>query len=111
MSWWERRTFTKLTGRKREPNEPVDELIVAVGRRGGKSRAAATKAVYLSAMVDYCDIGAPGESLRCVFIARDQRQAKVCFDYCAGIIEASPVLRELAVNKTQDTIHFQWCRP
>ena len=29
LTWWERRTFTKLTGRKREPNEPVDELIVA----------------------------------------------------------------------------------
>jgi hypothetical protein len=104
LSFWERRTFTKLTGRKREPNEPVDELIVAVGRRGGKSRASATKAIYLSTMVDYSDVRAPGESLRCVFLARDQRQAKVVFDYCLGIIEASPMLQEMMTNKTLDTI-------
>lgn len=104
LTFWERRTFTKLTGRKREPGKMVDEFIVAAGRRAGKSRASSALAVYLSALCDYSDIAAPGERLRCVFIARDQRQAKVCFDYCAGIIEASPLLRELAVNKTQDTI-------
>jgi hypothetical protein len=104
LTWLERRTFTKLTGRKREPDEPVDELIVAVGRRGGKSRASATRAVYLSTMVDYGDIRAFGERLRCVFLARDQRQAKVLFDYCLGIIEASPMLQEMVTNKTLDTI-------
>jgi hypothetical protein len=106
LSWFERHTFTKLTGRKQEPDEPVDELIVAAGRRGGKSRAAAAKAIYLSTMVDYSDIRASGEKLRCVFLARDQRQAKVevVFDYCLGIIEASPMLQEMVTNKTQDVI-------
>ena len=44
LSFWERRTFTKVTGRRREPGKPVDELICVIGRRGGKSRAASVLA-------------------------------------------------------------------
>ena len=41
----ERKRFTKLTGRKREPGRRVEEFVAAVGRRGGKSRALATLCV------------------------------------------------------------------
>ena len=33
----ERTTFTKLTGREREPLQRVEELEAVVGRRGGKA--------------------------------------------------------------------------
>src|SRR5271165_562744 len=44
----ERTLFRELTGRD-EPGAPVDELWACVGRRGGKTRAAATMACYLAA--------------------------------------------------------------
>ena len=39
LTFWERRTFAKFTGRKREPGKIVDELVAVAGRRAGKSRA------------------------------------------------------------------------
>src|SRR6187455_1994636 len=57
----ERVVFTKLTGRDHEPMQRVEELVAVVGRRGGKSRAMATLAVYLAALCDYRDVLAPGE--------------------------------------------------
>ena len=35
----ERRTFTKLTGREREPLQRIEEAALIIGRRGGKSRS------------------------------------------------------------------------
>src|SRR5262245_9879209 len=35
----ERKTFTQLTGRAKEPGRRVEEFVAVVGRRGGKSRA------------------------------------------------------------------------
>ncbi|MGA2254421.1 MAG: hypothetical protein ABSG53_07155 [Thermoguttaceae bacterium] len=104
LNWRERRLFQKVTGRSREPGEMVDHLVCLVGRRGGKSRAASVLAVYLAALCDYSSVAAPGERLRVLFLARNQKQAAVCFSYCAGIFDAVPALADLVINKTQDTI-------
>jgi len=104
LSFWERRDFRKVTGRAREPGKRVDELIAVVGRRGGKSRAASVLAVYLAALCDYSEVQAPGERLRVLFLARSQDQAKVCFDYVAGVFDTIPIFRELVTGRTQDTI-------
>jgi len=48
-------TFKRLTGRSIPPSEHVDELWCCVGRRGGKSRAMSTLAVYLAGLCDYSD--------------------------------------------------------
>jgi hypothetical protein len=45
-------TFTRFTGRSTPPAQRVDELWCCVGRRGGKSRAMSTLAVYLAGLCD-----------------------------------------------------------
>src|SRR5947209_12349541 len=57
----ERQQFKCLTGRECEPGRRVEELVAVVGRRGGKSRAMATLAVYLACLCDHTDVLARGE--------------------------------------------------
>jgi hypothetical protein len=106
LTFWERRTFTKFTGRKREPGKMVDELVAVCGRRAGKSRAASVLACYLAALVDHSDVQAVGERLKVLFLARDQRQALICKGYVEGIFSTIPIFKELVVRPTQDTIEL-----
>jgi hypothetical protein len=55
----ERVVFESLTGRPREPGRPVEEAFLVIGRRSGKTRAAAVLAAYLAGLCDYDDL-APG---------------------------------------------------
>src|SRR5262249_29248208 len=57
----EMETFRTITGRDIAPDTRVDELWCVVGRRGGKSRAMATLAVYLAGLVDHSDTLVRGE--------------------------------------------------
>lgn len=103
----ERVLFRELTGgREREPGVRIEELIGVVGRRGGKSRAMATSAVYLTGLVDYTDVLAPGERGILLCIAPDQRQASITRDYAEAAFEQSPILRQLITNRTQDTLEL-----
>ena len=47
----ERVTFQALTGREREPGRPVEAYRI-IGRRSGKTRAAAILASYLAGLCD-----------------------------------------------------------
>jgi hypothetical protein len=100
----ERETFTRLTGREREPGQRVEELVAIVGRRGGKSRAMAVLACYLAALCKHNLVR--GETGIVLLIAPDQRQAKVALGYATAAIEGSPVLRKLIVNCTADTVEL-----
>ncbi|SMC70310.1 hypothetical protein SAMN06297251_10632 [Fulvimarina manganoxydans] len=100
----ERETFRLLTGRDHEPGERVEELWAVIGRRGGKTRAAAVIAVYLSCLVDYSDKLAIGERAILPFIATTKRNARKAFNYAVGIIKAAPMLRKLITNETAETL-------
>jgi hypothetical protein len=100
----ERTLFQSLTGRPTEPGECVDELWACVGRRGGKSRAAAVLATYLAALVDHSANLAIGERALVLLIAENVKQAGVVFGYVAGIFDAVPLLGELVVNRTNDVV-------
>ncbi len=102
----ERALFTALTGRAREPNRRVEELVAIVGRRGGKSRAMAVLACFLAALCDCRDVLAPGERGVVLCIAPDQRQAKITLEYCTAALEASPIMRQLIANRTSDTLEL-----
>ena len=100
----ERETFAKLTGRKREPLQRIEELVAVVGRRGGKSRASAVLAAYLGGLCEHPLVaGERGVLLAC---APDQRQAKITLEYCAAAFDASPILRQLVVNRTADALEL-----
>ena len=51
----ERAVFKSLTGREREPLEPVEEFWAVIGRRGGKTRSMAVLAAYIAGCVDHRD--------------------------------------------------------
>jgi hypothetical protein len=100
----ERELFRKLTGRDSEAAERVDELWGVIGRRGGKTRAGATLAAYIAALCDHRTNVAPGERPLVLFIAQNQRQAAVAFNYCAGIFDSVPLLSGLVTSRTSDTL-------
>src|SRR5262249_51679289 len=99
-------TFRRLTEREQPPKERVSELVAVVGRRGGKSRAIATLLVYLATLVDYRPPLASGETGVALCIAPSQEQAKIVLDYASGILEASPILRQLVRRSTSETIEL-----
>lgn len=102
----ERKVFFKLTQRARSSRQPVSELGLIAGRRGGKSRALSVLATYLGGLIDYRDVLAPGETAMVLCIAPDQRQASIILNYCEAAFDQSPILRKLVKNKTSDTIEL-----
>jgi hypothetical protein len=98
----ERPTFTALTGREREPLQRVEEFAAVVGRRGGKSRAMATLAVFIAGLCKHPLVRGERGVLLC--IAPDQRQASITLDYAAAAFEQSPILSQLVANNTADTL-------
>lgn len=102
----ERHLFTQLSQRAREPLERVEELWAVVGRRGGKTRAAAALVAYLAACVDYNARLAIGERGLVLCLAQNQKQANVSFSYIAGLFRAIPALAEMVEAETTDTLRL-----
>ena len=103
----EREIFTRVTGREHEPNKRVSELEVIAGRRGGKTIALAALATYIAALCDYRDTLAAGETGVCLCLAQDQRIAMKILDFCQENLERSPVLAQLVVRRSQDTLELK----
>src|SRR5262249_38168477 len=102
----ERVLFGQLTGREHEPGQRVDQLVLVIGRKGGKTRIMALLAVYLATLVDHRAALAVGARGVVLVVAQSQAVAKVLLRYAEGIIEQSPLLASLIVNRTQDTIEL-----
>jgi hypothetical protein len=100
----ERVIFTRLTGREAEPRQRVEEAAFVVGRRGGKSRSMATLASYIAGLCKHQLVHGERGVLLC--IAPDQRQAAIVLEYAAAAFEQSPILRQLVINRTQDTLEL-----
>jgi len=99
-------TFRRLTERQDPPAARVSEFYGIIGRRGGKSRAIATLLCYLATLVNYKPRLATGETGVALCIAPSQEQAKIVLDYASGILEASPILRQLVRRSTSETIEL-----
>jgi hypothetical protein len=100
----ERVLFENLTGREREPLEPVEEFWGVIGRRGGKTRATAILAAYLAACCDHREILAPGERGVIPLLAASTQQAASAFAFVEGIFAAAPNLKDLVDGATADTL-------
>jgi hypothetical protein len=103
----ERELFIELTGREHEPLQRVDLFAGVVGRRGGKTRAIATASTFIAGLCDHSESLAPGEKGVLLCIALDQRVAKIILDYAQALFEGSPILRQLIVNRTVDTLELR----
>jgi hypothetical protein len=100
----EREAFKRLTNREREPLERVEELWCVIGRRGGKTRAAAALATFMAALCDHRRKLAVGERGVCLLLAQNVKQASIAFGYVGGIFDSVPLLSKLVINRTADTI-------
>jgi hypothetical protein len=100
----ERVIFERLTGRATEPLERVEEFWAVVGRRGGKSRAAAVLSVYLACLFDYAGVLAIGEKPIVLCLAQNQIQARVVLSYALGLIRSVPMLSALVKSEAAEAI-------
>jgi len=98
--------FRKLTERQEPPGKRVSELVGVIGRRGGKSRSIATLICYLSCLVDHRPRLASGETGIALCISPSQEQSAIILGYCAGILENSPILRQLVRRSTSENIEL-----
>lgn len=96
--------FRACTGRQDPPSAPAREGWLIVGRRGGKSRAAALVAVFLACFRDYRSILAPGERGTLMVIAADRKQARAVFRYIAGMLDGVPMFARLITGRTAESI-------
>ena len=98
-------TWRDVTGRTGLPVVPHDELWLAVGRRGGKSHAAALVAVYEAAFHDHRARLAPGEVATVLLIAADRPQARTLLRYVRGLFE-HPMLAPLVTRETAEGLEL-----
>lgn len=99
-------TFKALTGRQSGPQGAFAELWLAIGRRGGKSHAAAFLAVYLAAFHDYRAKLAPGEVATVMVIAADRKQARAVMRYTSGLVNENPMLRRMVDRENSEQIEL-----
>ncbi|PVA11545.1 hypothetical protein DC366_00815 [Pelagivirga sediminicola] len=95
-----------VTDRQSGPHKGLRELWVAVGRRGGKSHAAALLAVYEACFRDHRDKLAPGEVATVMVIASDRRQARTVMRYIAGLVKDNPMLSRMVRRENSEIIEF-----
>ena len=112
----ERVLFKEVTGREHEPDEPCEELWAILGRRAGKTRAISILAAYLAVFVDYSDVLAPGERACLPIMSASMWQAQKAYGFLYGLFTEIPMLRELVIGTTADTISLSThvdieCRP
>ena len=103
----ERVIFKKFTGREREPGQRVHEFYTIAGRRAGKTVTMGMLATYLGACCDYRDVLIPGETGVLLCLAQDQRVAAQILSFVEENLNASPILKQLVVNRTADTIELK----
>ena len=98
--------YRAATGRNNCPASPFNEAALIVGRRGGKSRALATIAVFLATFRDYAQFLAPGEVATVAVLAANRAQARTIFRYIIGLLRGIPLLSSMVVGETGEAIEL-----
>ena len=96
--------YQECTGRTDPPTEPVTEAALVVGRRGGKSRALALVAVFLTTFRDYDEYLAPGEVATVAVIAAGRKQARAIFRFALGLLKGVDLLAPMVKDSDTETI-------
>lgn len=102
----EHASYLALTGRPGLPQGAFDELWLVVGRRGGKTQAAALLAVYEAFFRDHTDKLSPGEVATVMLLAADRKQARSVFRYISGLIDSCPMLNAMVVREDKESIEL-----
>jgi hypothetical protein len=93
--------YRRCTGREDVPSERCREAWLVCGRRSGKSFILALLAVWLGCFTNWKPLLARGEQAAIVVIAADRRQSNVVLGYVRGLLEGSPLLRDLIAKDRQ----------
>ena len=64
----------------------------------------AVLAIYLAGLCDYQHRLAAGEVGTVLLIAPDKKQAKVLLDYAEGTLKSTPILKQLILSRTAETL-------
>ena len=84
----------------------MDGFVAIAGRRAGKSRALLALVIYIAALCEHPKI-VKGETGIVLLIAPDQKkQAGIIFNYISANFSDSPILKQLVVRRTADTIEL-----
>ena len=105
MNQKQRGIFQKLAGFDYKPGLSPNEIWLAIGRRGGKSKIVALIAVYLAVFYKYALT--PGEVGLVMIIAPNIKQAKINLRYVEAFIDGSPILAEMVLRKTAESIELR----
>lgn len=92
--------------RRKAPQSASSELWLVVGRRGGKSQAAALLAVLEAAFFFEQDKLAPGEVATVRVMAADKAQARTVFRYVSGLLRSNPMLEALIISQDKESIEL-----
>jgi hypothetical protein len=98
--------YQQLTGRTVLPEQAMRELWLVVGRRGGKSQVAALIAVYEAFFHDHSSKLSAGELSTVMVIAADRKQARSVFRYIKGLIGLCPMLKQMVLRETTETLEL-----
>jgi phage terminase large subunit-like protein len=99
--------YRKHTGRVVPPCTPLQEAWLCCGRRSGKSFMLATVAVFLASFKDWRPFLGPGEVGTIAVIAADRKQSRTILRYITGLLKAVPMLRQLIVGETMESVKLR----
>ena len=98
--------WRSLTARQDAPQGPHSELWLAVGRRGGKSHAAALLGAYEACFNDHRHKLAKGEIATVMLLAADRKQARTLMRYIRGLMMDHPMLRQMVKSETAEGLEL-----
>jgi hypothetical protein len=104
MTEEERDVFRRLTGRQVPPTNPVKEMWIVKGRRGGGSFMIAMDGPYLACFRDYRHMLGPGERGVVMIIATDRKQSRVIMRYLTAILQSVPMLAEMIERADTESV-------
>jgi hypothetical protein len=98
--------FRELSGgRDYVPGQRCEELVMSIGRRGGKTEAAGTLAAYVACCCSFPQL-VPGEVGTVLIIATDKEMAQICLGRVEAKIRNSPMLKQLIQSVTATAIRL-----
>jgi hypothetical protein len=98
--------FQKHTGRTTPPTVEFDKSYLVAGRRSGKSAIMSLVACYLACFRDFRQYLSPGETGRIRIMSGDLSQTRTIYDFVAGLLHESPILRSRIVRETATSIEL-----
>ena len=99
--------YQQATKRIEWPQKAFDEVWLICGRRGGKSFVTSIIGTYLACFCDYSEYLVAGERGKVMLIAVDKQQAKVLKRYISGIFDAIPLLQEMILRETTESVELK----